>query len=72
MHNKPPPYNTGKVKIGVNYTPPTPPLTHDEEQLQAVLLGIRPDWCVFIESAMIYAAVVFTLFSAIFFLSTRD
>lgn len=35
------PYDTGKVKIGLLYTPPPPKMTHDDEVIQAVLLGIK-------------------------------
>lgn len=36
------PYDTGKVKIGVYYEPPKPPLEPDELLLQHALLGIAP------------------------------
>ena len=36
------PYDTGKVKIGVYYEPPKPPLEQDELLLQHALLGIAP------------------------------
>lgn len=35
------PYDTGKVKIGLLYTPPQPPMTRDEEKIQAALLGVE-------------------------------
>ena len=35
------PYDTGKVKIGLLYTPPKPQMTRDEEVIQAALLGIK-------------------------------
>ena len=35
------PYDTGKVKIGLLYQPPAPPMSEDEEKIQAALLGIR-------------------------------
>jgi hypothetical protein len=35
------PYDTGKVKIGLRYDPPKPPMTRDEEKIQAALLGIK-------------------------------
>lgn len=35
------PYDTGKVKIGLLYTPPQPQMTRDEEKIQAALLGIK-------------------------------
>jgi len=72
MHYHTPPYDTGKVKIGLLYKGRPNPMTQDEERIQAALLGIRPDWCVFIESVVIYAAVVFILVSAIFFLLAKD
>lgn len=35
------PYDTGKVKIGLRYEPPKPPMSRDEEKIQAALLGIE-------------------------------
>lgn len=35
------PYDTGKVKIGLRYEPPKPPMSRDEEKIQAALLGIK-------------------------------
>jgi hypothetical protein len=39
---RPTPYDTGKVKIGVYYEVPKPPLEPDELILQHALLGIAP------------------------------
>ena len=36
---KPIPYDTGKVKIGLLYTPPPPTPTPEDEWIQDVLLG---------------------------------
>ena len=33
------PYDTGKVKIGLTYTPPPPPSTPESDWIQGVLLG---------------------------------
>ena len=33
------PYDTGKVKIGLLYTPPPPPATPESDWIQGVLLG---------------------------------
>lgn len=33
------PYDTGKVKIGLLYTPPPPPTTPESDWIQGVLLG---------------------------------
>lgn len=33
------PYDTGKVKIGLLYTPPAPPMDADAEKIQANLMG---------------------------------
>ena len=33
------PYDTGKVKIGLLYTPPPPPTTPESDWIQNVLLG---------------------------------
>ncbi len=35
------PYDTGKVKIGLLYTPPTPIPTPEETWVQGILLGDR-------------------------------
>ena len=35
------PYDTGKVKIGLTYTPPPPPSTPESDWIQGVLLGDR-------------------------------
>lgn len=35
------PYDTGKVKIGLLYTPPPPPTTPESDWIQGVLLGDR-------------------------------
>ena len=35
------PYDTGKVKIGLLYTPPPPPTTPESDWVQGVLLGDR-------------------------------
>jgi len=33
------PFDTGKVKIGLTYTPPPPPSTPESDWIQGVLLG---------------------------------
>lgn len=33
------PYDTGKVKIGLTYTPPSPPPTPEDTWAQSILLG---------------------------------
>ena len=38
------PYDTGKVKIGLLYTPPPPPPTPEDAWAQSVLLGDRQGW----------------------------
>jgi hypothetical protein len=35
------PYDPGKVKIGLTYTPPPPPSTPESDWIQGVLLGDR-------------------------------
>lgn len=40
--SRPTPYDTGKIKIGLYYEPPKPPLEQDELILQHALLGIVP------------------------------
>ena len=35
------PYDTGKVKIGLLYTPPPPPPTPEDTWVQGILLGDR-------------------------------
>ena len=41
QHKQNVPYDTGKVKIGLLYQQPAPPMSEDEEKIQAALLGIR-------------------------------
>ena len=36
------PYDTGKVKIGLTYTPPPPESTHESDWIQGILLGEKP------------------------------
>ena len=38
------PYDTGKVKIGLLYTPPPPLPTPEDDWAQSVLLGDRQGW----------------------------
>jgi hypothetical protein len=38
------PYDTGKVKIGLLYTPPPPIVTPEDTWAQSVLLGDRHDF----------------------------
>ena len=38
------PYDTGKVKIGLTYTPPPPPTTPESDWIQGVLLGDERGW----------------------------
>jgi hypothetical protein len=38
------PYDTGKVKIGLTYTPPPPPTTPESDWIQGVLLGDEQGW----------------------------
>jgi len=38
------PYDTGKVKIGLLYAPPTPIPTPEETWVQGLLLGDRQGW----------------------------
>ena len=37
-----PPYDTGKVKIGLIYTPPPPASTPESDWIQCILLGDKP------------------------------
>jgi hypothetical protein len=59
------PYDTGKVKIGLLYTPPPPTATPEETWVQSVLLGDRQGWsedtrtCVLSLAAI--AAIVFVM-----------
>jgi len=36
------PYDTGKVKIGLIYTPPPPQTTPESDWIQCILLGDKP------------------------------
>jgi hypothetical protein len=37
-----PPYDTGKVKIGLTYVPPPPMPTPESDWIQGILLGDKP------------------------------
>jgi hypothetical protein len=37
-----PPYDTGKVKIGLTYTRPAPECTPESDWIQGILLGDKP------------------------------
>ena len=37
-----PPYDTGKVKIGLTYVPPPPASTPESDWIQCILLGDKP------------------------------
>lgn len=39
------PYDTGKIKIGITYQPPTKKYySSDQDWIQELLLGIKPAW----------------------------
>ena len=40
-HHRTLPWNTGKVQIGIAHVPKPPPLTADQERMQAALLERR-------------------------------
>lgn len=61
---KPTPYHTGRIQIGLLYTPPQVP-HHDADalRLQRALLGerTRPDWDGIAIVAIVVAAVVLSV-----------
>jgi hypothetical protein len=63
------PYDTGKVQIGLLYTRPPPVPDEFDEQIQCILLGIKPEIPHAIKLAVRYAAA-FVFVYAILFLST--
>ena len=42
--NKIPPYDTGKVKIGIYYEPKVNYYNHDQDWVQKVILGVETSW----------------------------
>ena len=48
------PYDTGKVQIGVLYTPPPPAMDEFDEQIQEGLLGIRSWRIQFLRNVFLY------------------
>ena len=65
------PYDTGKVQIGVLYTPPPPPMDEHEEQIQAGLLDIRPWYAVVFRNTLLYVftcALALALYLVIVFM----
>ena len=63
------PYDTGKVQIGLQYTRPPPVPDEFDEQIQNILLGIKPEIPYAIKIAVRYA-VAFVFVYAILILST--
>lgn len=63
------PYDTGKVQIGLLYTQPPPVPDEFDEQIQSIMLGIKPEIPYVIKIAARYAAG-FILVYAILFLIT--
>ena len=61
------PYDTGKVKIGILYTPPPPQMDAFDEQIQEVLLGIRPWKYSVIRWTLAYCATVLAALLFVFF-----
>lgn len=64
------PYDTGKVKIGLLYQPPAPPMSEDEEKIQAALLGIRSPFTDLLRALVRFGAAI-AVIVAIGYLFTR-
>ena len=66
------PYDTGKVKIGLLYTPPPPIVTPEDTWAQSVLLGDRYDFADLVLStiqsllAIVVLVLVVTLLGGLF------
>jgi hypothetical protein len=66
------PYDTGKVKIGILYTPPLPKMDAYDEQIQEVLLGVRPWRYTVTRYALAYCATALvSLFFVLFWTWAR-
>jgi len=61
------PYDTGKVKIGLLYTEPPPKMDAFDEQIQEVLLGIRPWKHTIIRNVLLYCASVLVMLCFVLF-----
>lgn len=61
------PYDTGKVKIGLTYSPPPPQPTQESEWIQGILLGDKPGWSE-VTLATLQSLVVFCIIIAGIFL----
>lgn len=55
------PYDTGKVQIGLLYTPPPPKMDEFDEQIQEGLLGIRSFKHSFLRDALLYCATILAI-----------
>jgi hypothetical protein len=55
------PYDTGKVQIGLLYTPPPPRMDEFDEQIQEGLLGIRSFKHSFLRDALLYCATILAI-----------
>jgi len=61
------PYDTGKIQIGLLYKPPPPRMDEFDEQIQEVLLGIRPWKHTIIRNTLLYCASVLAMLCFILF-----
>ena len=55
------PYDTGKVQIGLRYTPPPPTMDEFDEQIQERLLGVRSLKHTFLRHAVLYCMTVLAI-----------
>ena len=56
------PYDTGKVKIGLLYTPPTPIPTPEEIWVQSILLGDKQGWSEDTRTCVLSVAAIAAIF----------
>jgi len=61
------PYDTGKVQIGLTYVAPPPPMDEFDEQIQEILLGIRPWKHTIIRNALLYCAAILGMLAFVLF-----
>ena len=63
-----PPYDTGKVKIGLTYSPPLSESTPESEWIQGVLLGDKQGWSTDAVACVQSLVLIFTIIIGIFLL----
>jgi hypothetical protein len=61
------PYDTGKVKIGLTHVAPPPRMDEFDEQIQEILLGIRPWKHTIIRNVLLYCTAILGMLAFVLF-----